>query len=239
MPDDGKVTVANEASEALARWVQKRRDRGQSEERIVRYLMKIWLDFALSKVKQAAAGNREKILNDLSRIVAKFSRRFTPGKKTRITKHESKWAGTLAERVVRKLDYKGARGLRGAAHFRVVDQFVKNRQFAAWHHKAGFFPAYRFLAKTPEDSTGPKYRAHAPGMGRITVEEGLVEIMVANWASAAPVPGRPPPAGIAGLVPGAFDDSLAEVEALLLKFMMEDAMKEGQLAAGSVFTFKI
>ena len=43
---------------------------GKTAEQIIRYVMKVWVDYAFSKVKKTAVGKKDKIRNDLMKIVA-------------------------------------------------------------------------------------------------------------------------------------------------------------------------
>lgn len=246
MTPSGNLTLLNAGpgspQGAFAAWIAARKKRGKTAEETARYVMKVWLDFAWNKVKtQAPPAKKEAIYASLMQIVSTYTKLKTTkgGKpmKRKASRAEQMYRGTLAERIVRALDWKGARGMTGAARFKIVGSFVKARQFAARHHMAAFYPGYTFLKKTPGERAGPRYQKHPSGTAEGKFTDTLAEIMVENLASSAQVPGRPAPLGIGGLVPGTFEDSLAEVMELLGRKALEDAMRDGKAAAGSVFTF--
>ena len=234
MSENGKTTILDGGvSAGLAQWIQAQRQRGKEDKAIIIYMAKIWLDFAWSKVPK---GDKAKIRENLMQIVTK-SVRIRPGRKNRVSGAQSEYQGTLAERIVRALNYRNARGLKGAAFFRVVGRFVNARQFSAKHHAAGFYPAYRFIKKASGDSSGPRYSKHPPGSAEGKFLDGLAELIMENFASAHAVPGRPSPLGIAGLAGEAFESSAPEVAEMFARFVREDSIKQGMAAGFSVVSF--
>lgn len=231
---DGKTTVLDGGvSAGFQQWITAQKQRGKSDRDILLYVLKIWLDFAWSKVPK---GDKSKIRANLMEIVTDSSR-IVPGRRRRRSAAESQYKGTKAERIVRALNYKNARSLTGAARFKVVGQFVNARVFAAKHHAAGFYPAYRFVKKQPRDRSGPYYRRYPAGSAEGKFIDGLAEVMVENFAGSAPVPGRPAPLGIAGLAGDAFEASMPEVAELFARFVREDSVKQGMAAGFTVVNF--
>ena len=234
MSDSGRISILDGGTSAgFGQWIGMQRQRGKSDKEILFYVMKFWLDFAWSKIPK---GDRQKVKANLMQIVTKYS---VIGKRRRRRRSaaESEYLGTLAHRIVQALNYKNARSLKGAARFRLDAQFVRARMFAVKHHAAGLYPGYRMVRKSAQDSSGPRYSRHPSGSANVNMRETLAEIMVENFASAAAVPGRPAPKGVAGLAGGAFEDAMSEVDALFTEFVRKDSIKQGMAAGFTVVSF--
>lgn len=231
MAENGKLSVLDGGTSAgFSQWIGAQRARGKTDEQTLRYVMKIWVDFAWSKVPP---GDKHKIRTDLMQVVAK--RQKNPANR-RTSKVADEMRGTRAARIVYWLNWKNARAEKGAGFYRKARAFVSARAFSAMHHRAGFFPAYRFLKKSPEHS-GPQYQKHPSGSAEGKFLEGLAEILVENFASSAPVPGRPAPLGMSGLAGDAFEASLEEIAEMFSRFVREDSIKQGQAAGFTVVNF--
>lgn len=235
------LTAATGTGSPFSAWIARQRARGKSVEAISRYVAKVWLDFAWNAVKtKLPPADKARIRRELMTIVSTYTRlQYTKtGKIRRLSKTESRYRGTLAERVVGALNYKNFRTARGTARAAIVGKFVNARAFAARHHIAAFLPSYKFLKANPIERSGPRYQKHPAGGAEGTFKDSLAEILMWNSASSAPAPHRAAGDGIAALVPGAFEDKLPEVLALLGQLAIKDAIKDGIAAAGSVFTFQ-
>ena len=234
------LSAATGTGTPFSTWIARQRARGKSVEAISRYVAKVWLDFAWNAVKtQLPPADKARIRAELMTIVSAYTRiKYNKsGKIRKLSATEIKYRGTLAERVVGALNYKDYRSARGAARARIIGTFVNGRAFAARHHIAAFLPSYRFLKTNPQETAGPRYQKHPSGTAEGRFTATLAEIVMENNASSARAPHRATGDGIAALVPGAFEDKLPQVLELLGKLAIQDAIKDGQAAAGSVFTF--
>src|SRR5690606_17834484 len=111
----------------------------------------------------------------------------------------------------------------GHAYYRMVSRFVAARKFAVRHHKAGLLPALRAL-RARRDGPMPNYRKHPSGAYRESWQEGVAELLAENFAKAA----GPNALGIEGLARGAFEQSRAEVERMLVQWYQQDLIKWAQ-----------
>jgi hypothetical protein len=217
------VTVhADSHGTALDRWAAARGMRGKDHAETLARAMKFWVSFAMAKIP---LGDAARIRTGLERIITAYE--TTPG-----GRKPHKRRGTLAAAIVYLLDWKGARALarsRSPRFYTLASKFIQARAYSANLHRAGFLPALNLLGKASGPATRlPKYRVPA---GRIDhrFSDRVAHILVENFATAAAGPG-PAPSGITGLAPRAFSDSWPEVEALLEKFLREDAERAAKSA---------
>lgn len=201
------------ASEALRKYAGMQALRGKSMAETMKKVMKFWVSFAIAKVPK---GDAEKIMRDMQTIVTNYSRLGTRRGKT-----ADAWRGTYAAMLVAMLNWQGARKLKGAAFYAKARMFANRRRFAANLHRSGMRPAMmRLRAKMTSAGRLPQFK-NQPGGYVERVGDRVVDILVENWAKA----GSKRSGGITKLAPHAFTDALAEVDAMLAEFFLQDVKK--------------
>jgi len=220
----GSVHITDlSASDALRRYAGAEAFRGKGMAETMKKVMRFWVDFATAKIPK---GDPAKVESDLKAVVAGYSR--LGGKRG---KAADAWRGTYASRIVAMIDWQGARKLKGAAFYAAVRRFVAKRKFASNLHRSGMRPAFLALrGKIAKAGRLPQFQ-NQPGGYSDSVKEAITEILVENWARA----GGPKSVGITGPIAGkntgeAFAEAIAQVDALLTKFLEEDIRKQAERA---------
>ena len=211
------------AMENLVRFGASRELTGREFHKTARYAMRLWVSFALNKIR---AADPRKIKASLMTIVTAYSsvRTASIGSKTNLKTRKTQrvraadqYRGTLAARIVGVLKYRDADLLPRDQFYRVVGKFVRGRVYGARIHRAGLGPALDATADVgrvkryrSEFGRLPKYR-RPPGSYEQKLTAETADILVENFASAFGSQAK----GIAGIAPDAFSSSAKEVDHLL------------------------
>lgn len=205
-------------------WASSAAIRGKPIESSMRTACKYWVSFAMAKIPK---GNKQKIQSDLMRIVTAYSKLPAVGKRRKATKAADAMRGTLAATLVRVLNWRGARDLKGQAFYSKAKAFVGASSSAAGFHRAGFTPS--LLALKGGRKGLPRLKT-PPGYHEEKIEAMAATILMNNFAHAKSKQSE----GIAKLAPNAFSDALREVEALIAKFVQQDNEKAAAKAGFTV-----
>jgi hypothetical protein len=217
---------------ALETWARLATFRGKSLQEALRKAARFAVDFAIAKVPR---GDRAKIEGNLKALARDYKAVTATRKGKARSKAAETWRGTVAAKLVWVLNYKQARTnalARHPSYFTIVGQFYNGRQYARNLHKAGFKPAQRELRGPSAGERLPGYRKELQGApGSITQDyrDDVAEILIENFASAAPVPGQAKPVGVAGLIQN-LDAVLPELGVLFERFTAEDLMRMARVA---------
>lgn len=203
------------AIDAINRYAQHRAFRGKALVDTFRKVMRFWVHFAIGKIP---AGNRQKIIADLSRVVTSYTRLGAANRgvksslKTRKVVRKTsadRWRGTLADRLARIRRIRTGKPLSPS-------RLVSGKAWSANLHRAGLAPSIA--------GAGVPYRGRLPKLKRPagSYEEKImtaaVEITAHNFASA----NGSQAAGVGGLAPTAFSAAQNEVVALVQKWLTAD-----------------
>lgn len=211
---EGRISITDlSASDALMRYAGIEALRGKNMAETMQKIMRFWVSFAIKKIPP---GSEDKIWKDMTAIVTNYARLGTKRSKT-----ADAWRGTYAAMIVAKLNWQGARTLRGAAFYGKARLFANRRKFAANLHRSGMRPAIMQLRGRMGSIGRMKKFKNQPGGYTEKVQDRVVDILVENWAAA----GSPGSVGITGLAGGAFETALAEVETMLADFFIKDTKK--------------
>ena len=217
MAEQGLFIITDaSALPALSAYAAKEAFRGKAMMETARKVFAFLVSFAMAKIPN---GDPQKIRLQLTAIVARYTRLSSRKRKSKLV---DSLRGTLAAKLVRVLNYLGARAAKGAAFYRLVRRFINARAFSARLHRAGLYPALAGSKARGVDTGGrlPKYR-HMPGSYTEDTAAAAADILAENWASAH----GPRAAGIVGLAGFAFAQAMPEVDALLTKYLLEDMAK--------------
>ncbi len=211
------------ALQNLERFAASRELSGRGFHRTARYAMRLWVSFALAKIR---AADPRKIRAALMSVVTSYtvvataavgSKTNRRSKKTTRVKAADQYRGTLASKIVGVLNYKNSRTLPREQFYRVVGKWVRGRVFGARIHRAGMVPALdatadvgKVKAYRAEFGRLPKYR-RAPGSYQQKLTAQTADILVENFASAFGQQAK----GIIGIAPDAFASSATEVDRLM------------------------
>jgi hypothetical protein len=202
------------AIDAINRYAQHRAFRGKALVDTLRKVMRFWVHFAIGKIP---AGNRQRIIADLTKLVTTSSkldlgrkRRFSrvTGKEIR-NKSKDRWRGTLADRLARVRRIKTGTPLSPT-------RLVSGKAWSANLHRAGLAPSIA--------GAGVPYRGRLPKLKRPAgsyeekIMSAAVEIAAQNFASS----NGPKAAGVVGLAPTAFSAAQNEVVAQVEKWLTAD-----------------
>lgn len=215
--------VDTSAMQNLERFAASRELSGRGFHKTARYAMRLWVSFALAKIR---AADPRKIKAALMTIVTSYtvvaaasvgSKTNLRSKRTSRVRGADQYRGTLASKIVGMLDYQGARRLPRDQFYRKVSKWVRGRVAGARIHRAGMGPALdatadvgKVKAYRAEFGRLPRYR-HPPGSYKQKLTAQTADILVENFASAFGQQAK----GIIGIAPEAFASSATEVDRLM------------------------
>lgn len=214
---------------AFAAWRELRRRAGRSEEGIPRKVMRFWISAGIKKIPK---GDMAKIERDLMRAVKYSAKSRRTAKTARVRKKRkrdaalaAKYRGTVAELLVRKLNWQNANAAvrkdGSPAFYGKVGQFIGARKWSRNLHRAGFYPVINKL-RVDRDGYLPRGLKRLPGTYEEKFSDNAALLIADNMASTAQRPGGDPPATIAGLAPNCLKDSEREMARLFEKWLAED-----------------
>lgn len=218
MSESALIITDRSLSAAIGAWAEDRSARGKDFQDSLRKVMKAWVFAAYDLVKP---GDKAKIQRDLMKIITGYSR-IKPGKRHRASKAADEMRGTLAARLVWLLDWKGARGAKAGAFYRLAKKFLNARVFSANIHRAGFFATFDLVHGRPAGTSGPRYKKSPVGDSSESVLDDAAEIISENFASAHNG------IGITGLAGSAFESTLPNVIKIFRRYAMEAELARAQ-----------
>jgi hypothetical protein len=187
--------------------------------------MKFVVDFAMKKLP---AGNPNKIRGQLQRIVRSYDKGSTYNVRSK-TRIANVWRGTMAARVIFKLNWQDAR-LDAAfgdteGYYKKASLFTRNRVYAAGFHRSGLREAAAAL-KVTKGGRLPRFKEQ-PGRYGETLSEQVTGLLVETWARAAGVKAKDPTQLYPDLFERVFPEANKLLEGFLAKDMQTAAAKEG------------
>jgi len=211
---------------ALPRYAVAQGLRGKDLMQTVRKVMKFFVSYGVAKNPK---GDPEKIRANLTRIVRTHEKlgSLNVRGKNRVS---NQWRGTMAARVIFKLDWQGARVDAGfgdiEGYYRKAALFYNRRRFASGFHRSGFREAIMRLRAGSGVGRLPKFQRQ-PGLYDEQLSENLTSILAESWARGAGKDAKDP----TQFYPDVFELAMPEVDRKFGEFLEQDmqaaAVREG------------
>lgn len=214
--------------QAIGTFATQRALKGKGLAETAAKVMRLWVTEAVENIPP---GDRGKVESYLMKEVTTYRRTVEAEKNTkkaiRQAELANKFRHTIAARIVGALNIGNARGKPAGEYYQKVNAWVQKRIFAVNLHRAGLIPARKVLRVRDAKGNPPKIKT-APGGISESLHDGIVEILVENWASSQKTETNRTPKGIVGLAGNAFDSGLEAMNRTLTAWVLEDVTKAAQ-----------